>query len=149
MAASSFIIDGAPWAAQQSSARTVTALAWPGHASTRRPGPAGPARPLAAIVGLSVVLGGCFTGPRSELRPDLSTTGDAAIDAVLSRVEQVGAAVFTASYDADNAFAGTTTPVTITQSAPDRRVTVIGDVSYVVEGPRVRTCSDSSRIART
>ena len=112
----------------------------------RRDAPArrGRLAPLAAIVGLSVVLGGCFTGPRSELRPDLSTTGDAAIDAVLSRVEQVGAAVFTASYDADNAFAGTTTPVTVTQSAPDRRVTVIGDVSYVVEGPRVRTCSDSA-----
>ena len=112
----------------------------------RRDAPArrGRLAPLAAIVGLSVVLGGCFTGPRSELRPDLSTTGDAAIDAVLSRVEQVGAAVFTASYDADNAFAGTTTPVTITQSAPDRRVTVIGDVSYVVEGTRVRTCSDSA-----
>ena len=34
--------------------------------------------------------------------------------------------------------------MTIAQSAPDRRVTIIGDVSYVVEGPRVRTCSDSS-----
>jgi hypothetical protein len=107
------------------------------------PGRRGRLAPLVAVVALSAALGGCFTGPRSALRPDLSSTGDAAIDAVLSRVEQVGAAVFTASYDADNAFAGTTTPVTVAQSAPDRRVTIIGDISYVVEGPRVRTCSDS------
>ncbi len=112
----------------------------------RRDAPGRRARPaaIAVIIVCSVGLSACVIGQRGRLQPELSTTGDAAVDAVLHPLEQISTAVFTATYDADNAFAGTTTPVTIAQSAPDRRVTIIGDVSYAVEGSRAETCSVSA-----
>jgi hypothetical protein len=99
---------------------------------------------LLAILILPVLLTACFTGQRARLMTELTTTGDQAIDAVLTKLESVSGATFTASYDATNAFSGATTAVTIAQAAPDRRVTIVGDVTYVVDGDDAETCMAST-----
>lgn len=95
---------------------------------------------VAATALAATVLAGCATGARARLAPERSVTGDAAADAVLGRVVALGDAVYTAAYAVHVPFDGRDVASTVTQAAPDRRVTTIGDVRYVVDADRTRTC---------
>jgi hypothetical protein len=93
----------------------------------------------AVVVGMS----GCFTGERPTLAHEPST-GSAAIDAVIDRVNDLGDAVYTADYDVVTTFDGATTPVRAAQSGASRRSLTIGDVRYLVDGSSTRTCTVST-----
>jgi hypothetical protein len=93
----------------------------------------------AVVVGMS----GCFTGERPTLAHEPST-GSAAIDAVIDRVNDLGDAVYTADYDVVTTFDGSTTPVRAAQSGASRRSLTIGDVRYLVDGSSTRTCTVST-----
>lgn len=97
-----------------------------------------------AILMLPIVLTGCVTGQRGRLMTELSATGNEAIDAVLSQLEAVSGAVFTADYDVLTVYPGTDTAVTIAQSAPARRITIVGDVAFIVDGGPSETCTVST-----
>ncbi len=93
----------------------------------------------AVVVGMS----GCFTGERPTLAHEPST-GSAAVDAVVDRVNDLGDAVYTADYDVVTTFDGKTTPVRASQSGASRRSLTIGDVRYLVDGSSTRTCTVST-----
>lgn len=109
--------------------------------------------PLAAV---AAMLAGCATGTRAELRPDLSATGNTAVDDVLSRLATLPAAVYAAEYDvvlptvADSQGAtvrpDTEVEVTTTQAKADRRSLTIGDVRFIVEPGQGggRTCDTTN-----
>lgn len=97
---------------------------------------------VARAVGLVALAGlaGCGTGPRPRLMTELSTTGSDAADAVLTRLDKIGAAVYAAEYDVTSKFDGHVTSAVITQSAPDRRSLTVGDIRYLVDGSSTATC---------
>ncbi|WP_117000997.1 hypothetical protein [Desertimonas flava] len=101
--------------------------------------------PLAAIA-VTIGLGACATGTRAELRPDLATTGNEAVDAVLSRLAELPTAVYAADYDVHLPFNGTDIEVTTTQAEPNRRSLTIGDIRFIVEPGQTsgRTCDLSN-----
>ena len=112
----------------------------PVHAE--RPGP----RSLLACAGivLSVALAGCMTGQRPTLGTAPTVvgleTGDANVDVVLTLLDGVSNAVFTAQYDATLRFGGTVTAVTVTQDGPSHRSVTIGDTRYITDATGTRTC---------
>ena len=77
---------------------------------------------IVAAVGLS----GCFTGERPTLAEAPTTTGDAATDAVLQRLDTASAAVFTADYDVLTKFGGVSRPASVVQAGPARRSVTVG-----------------------
>ena len=97
-----------------------------------------------ALVGV-VALGmsGCFTGERPTLAHEPST-GSAAVDAVVDRVNDLGDAVYTATYDVVTTFDGKSTTVRASQSGTSRRSLTIGDIRYLVDGSSTRTCTVST-----
>jgi hypothetical protein len=124
----------------------------------RRPATAG-----TLAITLALLLGGCFTGERptmSEPPPGGavgSTTGDGNVDAVLSRLEQVGQSTFTADYDIERKLGQATTKATVAQQGTERRSVTVGDVRFLqaVDQPNrtcnlaAQTCEDSIVEART
>lgn len=105
------------------------------------------ALPLAtALVVIGVGLNACATGTRAELRPELSTTGHAAVDDVLSRIGTLPDAVYSADYDVHLPYDDSDVEVTTTQAAADRRSLTIGDVRFIVEPGQGggRTCDLST-----
>ena len=113
-------------------------------------------RRIVPLVAIAVVLAGCATGTRAELRPELSTTGNPAVDEVLSRLGTLPDAVYAADYEVHlPAVAGgsgatvrdlTEIAVTTTQAEPNRRSLTIGDVRFIVEPGQGggRTCDLST-----
>jgi hypothetical protein len=103
---------------------------------------------LAGAILTVLVLTGCMTGERPSFdeSPTIvgTMTGDAAIDAVLTDLDAVRDAVFTAEYSGLLAFGGTTTDLRVTQSSPTRRSVTIGDVRYLTDGADTQTCRVSS-----
>jgi hypothetical protein len=97
-------------------------------------------RRLALVVALTVVLGGCFTGERPKLAEGAATTGDPAADAVLSRLDAAGEAVFTADYTVLTKFGSITTPASVVQAGPARRAVTIGRVRFIISGSDTATC---------
>jgi hypothetical protein len=105
----------------------------------------------ACLVAAVPLLTGCMTGQRPSFDEDSPTgvgtmTGDPAIDTVLTRMDTVGDAVFTAEYTGLLAFGGTTTALRVTQSAPTRRSVTIGDVRYLTDPTGTQTCRVSTAI---
>jgi hypothetical protein len=113
--------------------------------NARRPSRPWPGGPISVIVFCAVVVGmsGCFTGERPTLAHEPST-GSAAVDAVVERVNALGNAAYTADYDVVTTFDGTTTPVRASQSGTSRRSLTIGDVRYLVDGSSTQTCTVST-----
>jgi hypothetical protein len=105
---------------------------------------------LALGVAITLVLSGCFTGERPRLVEGATTTGDAAADAVLTRLEAAGDAVFTGDYEVVTKFGDITTPATVVQAGPARRAITIGDVRFIVDGAETATCDlESDTCSRT
>ena len=92
-----------------------------------------------AVIGMS----GCFTGERPTLAHEPST-GSAAVDAVIDRVDSLSGTVYTADYDVVTTFDNQTTLARASQSGIGRRSLTIGDVRYLVDGSSVRTCTVST-----
>lgn len=97
-------------------------------------------RPVGVVVlGALVVLAGCFTGERPTLTPPPETTGDAAADAVLERLQNAGTASFTVQYMIA-APTGARADAVVVQQGESRRAVTIGDHRFVSDGAVSRTC---------
>ena len=92
---------------------------------------------------LALGMSGCFTGERPTLAHEPST-GWAAVDAVVDRVNALGDAVYTADYDVLTRFDNRTTVVRASQSGVSRRSLTIGDVRFLVDESSTRTCTVST-----
>jgi hypothetical protein len=97
--------------------------------------------PLAAVVA-AATLAGCITGERPILEETAAAaaTGDAPVDAVLSRLDVVGEREFTATYDITNNFGPLTRTATVSQLGDGRRSVTIGDVRFLLGGSTNITC---------
>jgi hypothetical protein len=92
---------------------------------------------------------GCALGERPTIQETPTAvgtvTGDAAIDGVLARMDDVASAVFTADYTAVIAFGSTASSITVTQDGSDptnvRRSVTIGDVRFISTAGSTSTCS--------
>jgi hypothetical protein len=101
---------------------------------------------VAPVLAVAVALAGCALGERpsfDQAPTDVgTTTGDASIDAVLTRLDNAGQAVFTAGYTATLVFNNQTTAARATQSSPARRAVQIGEITFVTDETGGRTCVD-------
>lgn len=91
----------------------------------------------------AIAMSGCFTGERPTLAQQPST-GSAAVDAAIESIDSIGAAVYTAQYEVLTVYSNETTDVSVSQSVAGRRALTIGDVRYLVDGQRTRTCTVST-----
>ena len=95
-----------------------------------------------------LVLAGCMTGERPTLgtTPTASgtETGDPNVDTVLTLLDGVANAVFTAQYTATLRFGGTVSQVAVTQTEPLRHAVTIGDTRFLTEPTGTRTCTVST-----
>ncbi|CAN5720879.1 hypothetical protein BH18ACT2_BH18ACT2_17590 [soil metagenome] len=97
---------------------------------------------LVGLVGLGLI-SGCITGERPTLAEAPLETGDAAVDAVLTRLESGAAATFTASYDVLTRFGDLRSSATVAQEGATRRSITIaagGTFRFVVDGEATATC---------
>jgi hypothetical protein len=99
----------------------------------------------AVIIGLS----GCFTGERPTLADGPVMTGDAAVDAVLQRLDATRTSTFTAGYDVLTRFGDKTTAATVVQAGPARRSITVGHVRFIVEGADIGTCDLDAKTCST
>ena len=94
---------------------------------------------------LAISVAACATGQRPyfEDTPTAvgTSTGDPAIDAVLTLFDEVDVATFTATYTVQLFYGNTTTNAAVTQAteAPVRSVT-LGSVRFVTDSSGTRTC---------
>src|SRR6476659_5462745 len=94
---------------------------------------------------LAVVLAGCFTGKRPSFDERKfgtgTTTGDAAIDDVLAKLDTAAATppTFTATYDITVRFGNLQKTATVAVDGRSRSITM-GDVHYVQTPQVVETC---------
>jgi hypothetical protein len=95
----------------------------------------------AAVLTMTGVLAGCFTGERPDLAEGAATTGDPAADAVLSRLDATTDATFTAGYELLRKYGALTTPATVVQDGPARRSITIGSVRFILDGSSTATCT--------
>ena len=104
-------------------------------------------RTVALIALAAASVGGCALGDRPSFEDTATataagvTTGDAAIDAVLARLDKVSTAEFTAEFTAVATFGARTTPISVVQGgSPTRRTVSIGDINYRIDGTTASTC---------
>jgi hypothetical protein len=99
----------------------------------------------AAVLGLTMllVLSGCFTGERPSFTTEPfepgTSSGDPAIDAVLTELDTVNEGPFTADYTVLTKFGNTTRPATVGVS-PGRRSVTVGDVRFITINGTSQTC---------
>lgn len=103
--------------------------------------------PVLALVAL--LLTGCFTGKRpyfsDEPFPALAPTGDAAIDAVLQKLDAATTGPATAAYSVLTKFGNVTHPATVVLDAGSRSVS-IGNVRYVEASAGAVTCAEDNSV---
>jgi hypothetical protein len=102
-----------------------------------------PRRLLATLaVSAAAVAGGtgCITGERPTLAEGPVATGDAAIDAVLSRLDAASASTFGADYDLLTRFGDLRTEATVAQDGPARRSVTVGAIRFLTDGATTATC---------
>jgi hypothetical protein len=92
---------------------------------------------------LMVVLSGCFTGARPSFTSEPfaagSTSGDAAIDAVLTQLDAINDGPYTADYTVLTKFGNSSKPASVA-IAPTRRSVTVGDVRFLTAGETSQTC---------
>jgi hypothetical protein len=120
-------------------------------------------RATAAVALAAALVSGCALGERPTLAEAPTVvgqmTGDAAIDAVLQRLDAVGTAVFDAEYTALRNLGSATSSVRVAQASATRSSVTIDNVRYLVNGTDMRTCDidtgacspglDAQRISNT
>lgn len=95
---------------------------------------------LAAAVGLTA----CATGPRPSFesdQPSLAPTGDAAVDAVLERLDAVGISQFTADYTVLTRLGGLNSTATVVQADNSRRSVTVNDIRFLNGTGNAATCN--------
>lgn len=88
-----------------------------------------------------------MTGQRpsfDENQPELSPTGDAAIDAVLERLDNVSGEVFTADYDILTRLGGLESTATVVQADGGARSITINNIRYLDGRGTPATCDLNS-----
>jgi len=101
-------------------------------------------RMVVAIATSVLVLAGCFTGARPTFdddQPLIAPTGDAAIDAVLDRLDNVGIAEFTADYSILTRLGALESTATVVQADNSRRSVTINDTRFVNGTGTAATCN--------
>ncbi len=98
---------------------------------------------LAVTLAVLAPLGGCFTGERPVLSSAPESTGDAAVDAVLERLNRAATATFTAGYQITSS-AGPEAAATVAQEGTSRRAITVGETRYLVDGERSFTCTEDA-----
>lgn len=93
----------------------------------------------------AVALAGCALGQRPyfEDSPTVvgTSTGDPAIDSVLTLLDQVDSATFTATYSVQLLFGGVTTDAAVTQGVDSStRSVTLGTIRYITDAAGSRTC---------
>jgi hypothetical protein len=105
--------------------------------------------PAFALAVSVLLLSGCFTGPRPHFNDDPfpagSTTGDAAIDAVLAKLDATTTGPATASYSVLTKFGNFTNQAVVVLDAGSRSVT-ISNVRYIQTPGGDETCSEDGSI---
>jgi FlaG/FlaF family flagellin (archaellin) len=107
-------------------------------------------RAVLAIALATVLLAGCFTGPRpyfgdTNAFPPGSLTGDTAIDTVLKLFDTVTTGPSTAAYSVLTKFGNKTHPATIVL-APGKRGITIGNIRYIQTVTTVNTCTQDNSV---
>jgi hypothetical protein len=97
----------------------------------------------ATVLGLVMLLSGCFTGQRPSFTTEPfvagSSSGDPAIDAVLTELDAASEGPFTADYTVLTKFGNTTRPATVAVG-PARRSVTVGDVRFITINGTSQTC---------
>jgi hypothetical protein len=91
-----------------------------------------------------LVLSACATGPRPSFdsdQPVQQSTGDAAIDAVLDRLDSVRLEQFTADYTVLTRLGGRESTARVVQADNSRRSVTINDVRFLDGSGTVATCN--------
>ncbi|MEY2570037.1 MAG: hypothetical protein QOE63_387 [Acidimicrobiaceae bacterium] len=100
-------------------------------------------RRCAALLGLLLLLSGCFTGKRPSVVKDPFpaglATGDPAIDQVLAQLDAANAGPYTANYTVLTKFGNVSRPASVSVEQGRRSVTV-GDVRFLTVGNASQTC---------
>jgi len=103
---------------------------------------------VALVVVAAVLLAGCFTGQRPSFADHKfgagTTTGDPAIDAVLTKLDTAATTppTFTTTYDITVRFGNLQKTATVTVDGRSRSITM-GDVQYVQTPGLIETCRSS------
>lgn len=95
-----------------------------------------------ALLGLTAA--GCMTGPRPSFdddQPSVAPTGDAAIDAVLDRLDSVSVEQFTAGYSILTRLGGLESSATVVQADNSRRSITVNDIRFLDGTGPVATCN--------
>ena len=96
-----------------------------------------------ATIALLIVLSGCFTGPRPSYTTDPfprgSSSGDAAVDKVLTQLDAVNNGPYTADYTVLTKFGNITRVASVSVTA-DRRSVTVGDVRFLTSNGTAQTC---------
>jgi hypothetical protein len=90
-----------------------------------------------------VALTGCFTGKRPTFddSPPQELSGHADIDAVLTRLDSIPIARFTADYKVLTKLGNRTSIATVVQAGDSRRSITVNAVRYIFDGATVATCN--------
>jgi hypothetical protein len=100
-------------------------------------------RPIVAMLAGLLVLTACQTGKRPSFVDDPfpkgATTGDAAIDDVLEKLDSVSVESFTTTYELITKFGNATRPAAVSV-APGRRSVTMGTVRYLTTNVGTTTC---------
>ncbi|MGB8861717.1 MAG: hypothetical protein WCC60_20855 [Ilumatobacteraceae bacterium] len=109
-------------------------------------------RGLSVLALSALLLTGCFTGKRPHFNDDPfpagSTTGDAAIDAVLLKLDTVPTGPATAAYSVLTKFGNITNQAVVTLDAGSRSVT-IGNVRFIQTAAAAATCTEDGTVPCT
>ena len=104
-------------------------------------------RTLPVLVAVALLLTGCFTGKRPYFNdnpfPAGASTGDAAIDAVLQKLDAATTGPATAAYSVLTKFGNVTSTATVVLDAGSRSVTN-GNVRYVETPTGAVTCTEDN-----
>jgi len=109
------------------------------------------ARLFVPVLLASVLLTGCFTGKRGHFVDDTTAAAaaagaplaDAAMQAVVAKLEAPSAGQFTADYDIVVKFGNTPATAKVAETAPDNQSITIGHVRYLTQG-QGQTCELST-----
>ena len=100
-----------------------------------------------AVVGAlatAIALTACATGQRPSFeadQPALTPTGDAAVDAVLERLDAVGIEQFTADYAILTRLGGLNSTATVVQADNSRRSVTVNDIRFLNGTGNAATCN--------
>ena len=101
-------------------------------------------RGLALVLVTSVVLAGCFTGPRAHFAEPAGSVDDPAIAAVIAKLETLPTGAFTATYEILTKFGDVTTQASVSSNGLSESSVTIGSVRFIFQASGAQTCQLST-----